>query len=62
MAMATLIKEKHLIVAARLEFRGSVHYRHDREHGSMQADMVLELRILHLAKAKGSDLRYWVIS
>jgi hypothetical protein len=31
-------------------FRGSVDYCHDRKHGSMQADMVLEeeLRALHL--------------
>ena len=31
-------------------FTGLVHYQHGREHGSRQADMVLEkeLRVLHL--------------
>jgi hypothetical protein len=29
-------------------FRGSVHYHHDRKHGSVQADIVQELRVLHL--------------
>lgn len=28
-------------------FRGSVHSHHDREHGSVQVDVVLELRALH---------------
>ena len=38
-------------------FRGSVHYHHGREHGSIQADIVLEeLRVLHLdAKAATGD-------
>ena len=31
-----------------LQFRGSVYYLHGREHGGMQADVVLELRVLHL--------------
>ncbi|KAL6050108.1 hypothetical protein STEG23_036851, partial [Scotinomys teguina] len=33
------------------QFRSSVHYHHGREHGNVQADMVLEkeLRVLHLA-------------
>jgi hypothetical protein len=26
-------------------FRGSVHYHHDRKHGSIQADMVLEKKL-----------------
>ena len=32
-------------------FRGSVHYHQDGEHGGMQTDVVLEeqLRVLHLA-------------
>ena len=30
---------KHLIVVA--AYRGSVHYHHDKEHGSVQADVVL---------------------
>ena len=45
---ATLIKET-LVVVAHLQLRGSVHYHHGREHGSVQADVVLELRVLHLA-------------
>jgi hypothetical protein len=41
-------------------FRGSVHCRHGRKHGSVQIDMVLEkeLRVLHLdlqAAGGGSD-------
>jgi hypothetical protein len=40
---------KHL-PGAGLHFRGSVYYHHGGEHGSMQADNVLEeeLRVLHL--------------
>jgi hypothetical protein len=34
-------KGKDLIGLA-YSFRGLVHYHHDRKHGSMQADMVLE--------------------
>ena len=34
-------KGKHLIGAG-LQFRGLVHYHHDRKHGSVQAGMVLE--------------------
>ena len=40
-------------------FRGSVHYQHGREHGGVQADMVLkqELRVLHLdLQATGSGM------
>ena len=31
-------------------FRGLVHYHHDRKHGNMQADMLVEKegRVLHL--------------
>lgn len=32
----------HLIGVARIQFRGSVHYLHAGEHGSMQANMVLQ--------------------
>jgi hypothetical protein len=40
-------KGKHLIGA--YYFRGLLHYRHGRKHGSMQADMVLEEpRVVHL--------------
>ena len=48
MTMATL-RRKHLIGAG-LQFRGLVHYHHDRKHGSVQAGMVLEkeLRVLYL--------------
>ena len=35
-------------------FRGSVHYHHGREHGTMQAEVVLELRVLHLAGIRKS--------
>ncbi|KAL6091633.1 hypothetical protein STEG23_002871, partial [Scotinomys teguina] len=31
-----------------LGFRGSVHYDNDGDEDSMQADMELELRVLHL--------------
>ena len=42
-------KGQHLIGPA-YWFRGSVHYHHDRKHGSIQADTVLEKepRVLHL--------------
>ena len=34
-------KGKYLIGAG-LQFRGLIHYHHDKKHGNMQADMVLE--------------------
>jgi hypothetical protein len=34
-------KGKHLI-GADCSFRDSVHYHHDRKHGTLQSDMVLE--------------------
>ena len=38
-------------------FRGSAHYSHDPEHGGLQADVVLELRVPHLhSEATGSRL------
>ena len=39
--MATLIKV-NITLGLAYTFRGSVHYHHDRKHGSMQADMILE--------------------
>lgn len=50
MAMATLIR-KPFNCGGELAYsvRGSVHYHHDGEHGSIRADTVLELRLLHLA-------------
>ena len=35
-------KGNHLIEVVAYSFRGSVHYHHGREHGGMQADVVLE--------------------
>jgi hypothetical protein len=37
-------------------FRGSVHYYHDRRHGSIQAETVLEkeVRVLYLDLRAGS--------
>lgn len=42
MAMATLRKEKRLIGVDYI-FRSSVHYHHGREHGNMQADIMLAI-------------------
>ena len=39
--MATLIQRNHLI-GADLELRDLVHDHHGREHGGMQADVLLE--------------------
>jgi hypothetical protein len=49
MTKITLIKA-NISLGLDYSFRGSVHYHHDRKHGSEQVDMVLEekLRILHL--------------
>jgi hypothetical protein len=57
MTKATLTKESISLELA-YSFRGLVHYRHGRKHGSMQARMVLEeLRVLHHdPKAAGSRL------
>jgi hypothetical protein len=43
-------------------FRGLIHYYHGRNHGSLQADMVLvELRVLDLdPQALGDCVPYWV--
>ena len=47
MTKVTLIKE-NISLGLAYRFRGSVHYHHDRKHGSLQADIVLEEpRILH---------------
>ena len=49
MTTATLIKKAFNLGWLAYSFRGSVHYDHEEKHGSMQADVVLELRVLHLA-------------
>ena len=42
---------------AAYSFRGLVDYHHDGEHGSVQADMVLEKELLHTGmQATGSRL------
>jgi hypothetical protein len=47
MTKAMLIKENVKLGPA-YRFRGTVHYHHDRKHGSVWADMVLEmLKVLH---------------
>ena len=57
-------KGKHLTKVAAYSFRGLVHYQHGGEHdsydySSVQADMVLELRILRLdPKVAGNELFY----
>lgn len=43
MIMASLTKRKYLVMAG-LRFKGLVHYFHGRIHGSVPADMVLDLR------------------
>lgn len=45
MSTATLIKQ-NIIVVAHLQLRILIHYYHDRNQGSIQADMVLELGAL----------------
>ena len=60
MTLTTLIKANFW---AGLQFRDSVHYHHGGNHGSMQADMVLEEpRVLHLdlQEAEG-DIRHMSI-
>ena len=48
MTKATLIKE-NIQLGLAYGFRGLVHYHRGRKHGSIQADMVLEVRrVLHL--------------
>ena len=48
MIKATLIK-KTFNWGGSLTFRGLVHYRHGEKYSSRLADVVLELRVLHLA-------------
>ena len=43
MTKATLIKENISLELA-YSFRGLVHYHHGGKHGSVQADMVLDLK------------------
>jgi hypothetical protein len=55
--MVTVIKE-NISLGLAYSFRCLVHYCHDREHGGVQADMVLEkeLRVLYLdTQAIGRD-------
>ena len=54
MTKATLTKA-NIYLGLACSFRGSVHFDHDRRHGTIQADMVLEkeLRILHLDPKAG---------
>ena len=49
MTMAILVKENIELRVAAYSFRGSLHYHHGGEHDNTQADVVLELRVLHLA-------------
>jgi hypothetical protein len=46
----SMLRKKNIYLRLMYGFRGSVHCHHGREHGNIQADMVLEktLRILHL--------------
>lgn len=37
-----------------MSFRGSVNYRRGRDHGGVQAEVVLELRLLHLSNKRKS--------
>lgn len=48
MIMWTLINKIFIGVTC-LQLQGLKNYHHDGEHRSMQADVVLELRVLHLA-------------
>ena len=49
MTTATLLKD-NIEFGLAYTFRGLIHYRHGGNHGTMQADMLLEkeLRVLHL--------------
>jgi hypothetical protein len=54
----TTLRKDNISLGLAYRFRDSVHYHHDRKHGSIQADMVLEEpRALHLdSKAAGIRL------
>ena len=44
-------------------FRASVNYSHDRKDSSMQAEVVLDLRVLQVdSKETGSQLTHWEVS
>jgi hypothetical protein len=47
MTKATLIKE-NIELGLAYSFRGLVYYCHGEKHGSIQADVLEELRVLHL--------------
>jgi hypothetical protein len=53
---------KHLIGAG-LQFRDSVHYHHNREYGSVQADMVAgEVSESSAFRAKGRESELLVLA
>jgi hypothetical protein len=55
MTKATLIKA-NIVLGLPYSFRGLVNYHQSSKHGSMQADMEKELRVLHLdSKATTRD-------
>jgi len=56
-AKVTLIKDKIPLQLA-YSFRGSVHYHHGRNHGSIQADLVLEDPKVLDAQAAERDCLY----
>lgn len=49
MATATFINKAFSLGWLAYSFRGTTHYHYEGEHGSQQTDIVLELRVLHLA-------------
>ena len=55
---------KALNLGLAYSFRGLVHYHHNRKHGAVQVDMVLEkeLRVLHLdwKVARKNCVPHWV--
>ena len=55
MTSAALIKEHILIRKHTFNFRGTVHYHHDGEHGGLEADIVLKLRVLYLSGNRKSS-------
>ena len=60
MTRPTLIR-KLIYLGLAYSFRGLVHYHHGGEHGSMQADRVLEksLRVLYLGPQVAGIKRHW---
>jgi hypothetical protein len=61
MTTVTFVKE-FILLGLVYNSRGLAHYHHGREHGSTQADMLLEKKLgllCQVPKAAGRD-RYWV--